>query len=361
MTKPVVKLPVDPGDDGLLDPFVAYMDEEDARVEKVIAPLRERYVVSARDDRVKKHLKRLIKNFLTPKNSKLPLSPGNRKPGVGFAVIAPSGAGKTTTIDHILRNHPAFPGYGVEGAYCTVLFVQAPGPCTLGQLANEALKALGYNLEKPLPETKALARARYQIEKQKIRILYIGDINHVLHQANRVEIVKIADTFKNVMINKRWPVQLMMDGTLEMLNFPKGDRQFTRRLKFLRFDDISEATDGKLVADSIKDYARDAGLKLVVEPGDMLTGRLCRAAAFQMGLVFEILVEAIEVAVTARRKTLKISDFAEAYADRVVQPVDLNMFLSPTWQTLDPSVIWKDPREPEEAEPKKRSKGRTKF
>jgi hypothetical protein len=360
MAKSPVKLPVDhDDDDGLLDPLVAFLNDEDDRVDAVIKPLRDRYVASTRDDRIKKHLKRLIRN-IDPKSLKLP-RPAKRKPGVGFAIVAPSGAGKTTTMDHILRNHPAFPGYGVEGAYCSVLFVQAPGPCTLGQLANEVLKNLGYGTDKPLPESKAIARARFQLEKQVIRILYIGDVTHVLHQANRNEIVKVADTFKNLMISKRWPIQLIMDGTLDMLNFPKGDRQFTRRIKFLRFDDISEVTDGALIAKSIKDYARDAGLKLEIKPGNMLTGRLCRAAAFQMGLVFEILVDAIEVAVTARRKTLKISDFADAYAERTVQPVDLNMFLSPAWQAIDPSVIFKDPNEPDEPEPKKRTKGRTKF
>jgi hypothetical protein len=64
----------------------------------------------------------------------------------------------------------------------------------------------------------------------------------------------------------------------------------------------------------LQDYAEKAGLQLAVSPNDMLTGRLAHAACYQMGLVIEILVDAIEAALIAESPTLTIDDFADAYA-----------------------------------------------
>jgi hypothetical protein len=181
-----------------------------------------------------------------------------------------------------------------------------------------------------------------------IMFLHIDDIHNVLHQASEAEIAKVADTLRNLMISTSWPVQLIISGTDKIVDFMKTDRQLSRRLKFVVFEDIDPKADAEWIKEAVKDFAKAAGLKFVSTSEESLIDRLCRAAAFQMGLIFEILLAAIEISVTAKRKILKRNDFAEAYADRIVQAEDLNMFLSPIWFDLDPSVILKtaDDEEP---------------
>jgi hypothetical protein len=91
----------------------------------------------------------------------------------------------------------------------------------------------------------------------------------------------------------------------------KNDRQLRRRLKY---DDLVPADDADWIRDAVKVFVRTAGLKFVERPGSMLIERLCHAAAYQIGLLFEILLEAIETAVSANRVKFGIEDLEEAYA-----------------------------------------------
>jgi hypothetical protein len=51
-----------------------------------------------------------------------------------------------------------------------------------------------------------------------------------------------------------------------------------------------------------------------------------------------------------------IDDFIEAYADRTSQPDALNIFESPGWQVIDPSIIFD--KENQEKEPKTKKRGK---
>jgi hypothetical protein len=357
------------GNEGLLDPLVAFLGADDERVARIMRPLRARYVASERDDLILKHIKEIIENILEKRNDKLSRSLSNRRAGFGIAIVGQSGAGKSTTLEHIFLNHAAFPGYGRHGEFCSLVSVNAPSPCTRAQLGNLLLDALSYRVDddksgdaverRTLPADEAWYRLGHQIRKQKRLVIHVGDMNHVMHQANPREIKKVTDNIKNLMNDKQWPVHFIFDGTPEMIAFPEGDRQLSRRLKFIPLENVTEAVDGEMIAGAIRRYAKDAGLKLVVERDDMLVGRLCRAAAFQMGLVFQILCDAIAVSLKGRRKTLKITDFVEAYAPRTMAP-SLNIFLSPVWQTIDPSFVLEKPEVPDEPAKKSR-RGRTKF
>jgi hypothetical protein len=326
----------------------AYLDDDDARVAKIMGPLEACYVTSARDEKIEAQIKRLIKNSRKPRFPNRPPGPGNRKAGVGLAIIGGSGSGKTEALQVLLSAHPAFPGYGIEGARCLLITVLAPAPCTLGVLGNSILEALGYGTIKPLRENEAWKRVRFHLKPLGIMFLHIDDIHNVLHQANEAEIAKVADTLRNLMISTSWPVQLIISGTDKIVDFTEKDRQLSRRLKFVAFEDIDPKADAEWIKEAVEDFAKAAGLKFVSTPEESLIDRLCRAAAFQMGLIFEILLAAIEISVTAKRKVLKRDDFAAAYADRIVQSEDLNMFLSPVWFDLDPSVILKKAEDEEE-------------
>jgi|GEM_PF-2892857 len=351
-TKPEVR---DMSDDyDPTSPLRTFLQQTGDRVAAIMAKLEACYVRSARDDAIAAQLTRLIINWGKKRFPKRPQGDDNRRAGVGFVVIGGSGSGKTTALETALVEHPAFPGYGV-GSGCTFVSVLAPSPCTLAQLGNATLEALGYDTEKPLPENEAWKRVRKILKKKRVAFLHFDDVHNVLQNANAREIKKIQATFRNLMISRVWPVQLVLSGIEEALEIFKKDRQLKRRLKYVVFDDLVVADDAAWIRDAVKAFAAKAGLKYVERPGSMLIERLCHAAAYQFGLVFEILIEAIEIAVTANRRKFTITDLEEAYADRTAQPTELNVFASPSWQTIDPSIIFRKEDEEDEAAPSARS------
>jgi hypothetical protein len=322
-------------------PLRAFLQREDDRVATTMGPIETCYIESERDDAISAQLTRLIRNSQKKRFPKRPEGDDNRRAGVGFVLIGGSGSGKTTAIETILADHPAFPGYGVEKSGCLFVSVLAPSPCTLAQLGNATLEALGYDADKPLRENEAWKRVRQIVRRKGTMFLHFDDVHNVLQNASAREIKKIQATFRNLMISRAWPVQLVLSGIEETLLIFKKDRQLKRRLKYVVFDDLVAADDAGWIRDAVKDFANTAGLKYVEQAGSMLIERLIHAAAYQFGLVFELLVEGIEVAVEANRKKFTIDDLKEAYADHTAQPDELNVFASPAWQAIDPSIIFK--------------------
>jgi hypothetical protein len=330
-----------------LAPLTDFLTDEDGRVAAVMARLETTYVRSNRDERIADQIKRLIKNAVKKRFNCKPLSGRNRRAGLGFAVVGESGSGKTEALEVAFIEHPAFPGYAVPGSGCILVSVLAPGSCTLGQLGNTILEELGYDIDADLRENLVWKRVRAQLRAQKVLFLHIDDFGNVLHQASKKELKKVRDNLRNLMISRVWPVHLILSGTKEIAAVAKGDRQLSRRLKFVVFEDLVVEDEAAWMTGAVDDFAKAVGLKLDVKADEELVPRLRRAAAFQMGLVIEILLEAITLCVEKRRRKIGRKDFAEVYAERTMQPDDLNMFLSPDWREIDPSIILEEDEEEE--------------
>lgn len=333
-------------------PLRAFLKQDDGRVAAIMEKLQACYIESERDEAVSNQITRLIRNALKKRYPKRPEGDENRRAGVGFVVIGGSGSGKTAALERALVDHPAFPGYGVAGSGCVFVTVLVPSPCTLTQLGDAALEALDYHAEKPLRENEAWKRVRKLLRRKRVMFLHFDDVHNVLQNAHDREIKKIQATLRNLMISRVWPVQLVLSGIEETLLIFQKDRQLKRRLKYVMFDNLVAADDAAWIGDAVKDFAEAAGLKYVERAGSVLVERLIHAAAYQFGLVFEILLDAIEVAVTAKNKTFGIDHLIEAYAERTAQPDELNVFASPGWQTIDPSIIFE--KENEQAEKAKK-------
>jgi Bacterial TniB protein len=336
----------------------AFLDEDDKRVATIMAKLKSCYVGSSRDDEMAAQLKLLIENSLQKRFPKKPEADWNRAPGTGFGIVGQSGAGKTTAIEKLMCDHPAFPGYGVPGSGCIFVSVLVPSPCTLAQLGNAVIEALGYfSDEKEFKENQAWHRVRMLLPKAGVRFLHFDDIHNVLQQ-NKKEVDKVRATLRNLMISRVWPVQLILSGTeeaVELFDFEdldaeaedangKNDRQLSRRLEYVTFDDVDPAADSGWLKNVTVGFAGEAELTYEDRAGAMLLERLCHAAAYQFGLTIELLLRAIKVALSEKSETLGVDHFARAYAKRTLQPAQLNVFVSPAWQSIDPTIILKKKR-----------------
>lgn len=324
----------------------AFLPDDVLELERIMEPLRARYVETDRDDIVRRHIVRLHRNACARRNPRLAYDEGNRRNGIGFAVISESGAGKSTTLERIFGEYSAFGGYGVVGSGCAIITVEAPSPCTLAQIAMLILEKLGYSPERELRENVAWRRVRKMLRREKIFFVHIDEAANVLHQKSEHEIQKIADTFRSLMLSKEWPVQIILSGVPELLDLFDQDRQLRRRMKYVRFENVSAAEDADLIEATLRGYAKAAKLPVRFTDEDALIPRLCHAAVYQFGLVIELVVDAIEACLTDEHKALTKQDFANGYAERTLQPVDLNPFVVPAWDTLDCSAVREKPKKP---------------
>ena len=322
--------------------------------------LRAKYIVSARDEDVDLEAAELIDSCTQRKNPLLPFSGTNRPEATGFVIIAESGAGKTRALQHFLENSAFFQGYGIKDSDCQLIRISAPSPLTLRTLGMAVVRAM-YRTKREYKESEAWPRAHFLLEEKMILFILIEDIQHVLHQENNDdEIQEIIDTLKNLMNNQEWPVYLIMTATKEIKPFLELDWQLRRRLKYVEFGPIDAVVDYDHLTTAMAEYGKMAKVTVDITKNREMLARLCHAANYQMGYAFEIFVDALLVCIGDRRRKLTKNDFADAYSNRITEPLLLNPFLADDWQSINTQHIHKRPPEvpedPETAAPKKKRK-----
>jgi Bacterial TniB protein len=327
------------------------LTEAEREFAETVEDIKGLHVESNRDDVFDGNVKRIVDNASKRRNPGLPHAANNRRPGMAIMLTGPSGSGKTSTAQNCFLDNAAFPNYGSAAEWCPLIFVGAPAPCTLLQLAMRILTRLGYNSTRELRENGAWLRVRLQLQEQKILFLAIDDFQHVLHQCNEFEIQKVRDTLKDLMTSPDWPMQLILIGMPELIPFAKADPQLRRRIRYMKLEPVSPKSDFEFLDATIRNYAEKAGLKFGIEDKDALVGRLCHAAGYQMGIAIEIVTEAIEHALGRGSKVLELVDFEEAYAARNLQPNDQNPFFADAWDTIDVTLLRPRSEDPEDDRP----------
>jgi hypothetical protein len=217
--------------------------------------------------------------------------------------------------------------------------VSAPSPCTLGQLALEILEELGYRPDRELKENRAWRLARHHLKENGILFLHIEDAQHILHVSDGDTKQRLCDTLKNLMIDDAWPIQLILTGIPSLKLLLQSDKQVRRRFKYVNFGKISIEEHADLIEDTMKKYAAKVTLEVSIRPEDEVVRRLAHGAFYELGLIFEILIDAIECALAAGRDSLTRDDFADAYASRTLEPTELNVFVAREWDKIDTAQL----------------------
>lgn len=260
-----------------------------------------------------------------------------------LAVMGKPGAGKTRALERLFRKRE-----DVWGAACglensQLISVKAPSPCTLKQLGNALLKALGYDLQRDLKENVVWDMVRQRLQICGVRYVHIDEVQHAVENANRTELQKVRDTLKALLQQVTWPVWLILSGKPSFASFIEGDTQLKRRSRFVLFGDLTLADDAKLVRNTVSSIVeKAASLRLKPSLDDSFLARLIHAAEGQFGTTVEFVQDAIEEAFLEGSAVVKLDHFATAYEARSGCARDRNVFTSEQWHLIDVSMALQD-------------------
>ncbi|NDV52001.1 ATP-binding protein [Salipiger sp. PrR003] len=256
---------------------------------------------------------------------------GRLRSGKGFEarsllVTGLSGSGKTAEISDMLDrfNKSAVPmpdGKQVRFASCVL---EAKG--SWKDLGRKTLHALGY------PITNKTRRTQFEIwdlvikqaKLQGVIGIYYDEAQHIMRGKSDAEVLSVLDAFKTLMKSHDWPLMLILSGVPELGDYVQREPQLDRLMTRIEFQEIDlssapghPAQDYETLNEIVGSYAISAGLNVDagLPTGDFLH-RLATAGAFRWGLVIDLVVDAVALAVAKREGVIERSDFVAAWCEK---------------------------------------------
>lgn len=313
-----------------------------ASVSDRVAKLHSAYIVSDRDRLIEDRIEEMIDHCLRVQDAR---QSGNLVGRLAEArplmVLGESGSGKTRSLTRIFRRREEFEGYGDRNIDCPLLSVDVPSPCTMRMLGMATLLAAGYPVTRELREAEVWQIVPVVLKQRGVFFLHFDEVGHVLQCHNPVEIQKVRNTFKALMQSKDWPVWLILSGTPDIaaLTQDPADEQVWRRTLPLYIQDIDLAKDAELVRNAMSGLGRDKGEMDVTNIcADLFIARLIHAAINRLGIVIELIQDAVEIGLHRADRRLEVRHFAEAYERRTGCDPNSNVFTQDDWEKIDPRL-----------------------
>jgi hypothetical protein len=327
-----------------LDQFRSVASAQQLQRVGVMQGVRGAYFRHPRHDEVTDHIDDLLALLLEHRDPRLP---AGQHEGRGIAVIGEPRAGKTTMLRRIFQEHPAFPGYGQEGSRCPLVSVIPQGACTLSRFTIDTLRKLGMPVsDVPRQEQRIAHMVRDHMRLMGVKVLHVDEAHHITQPANAIQIKKIINVFKCLMIDDEWPIGLVFSGIPEIIGAIRQDRQLQARFKFIFMAGLTVAADARKIGGIVRQLAGLAKLEIAAEHVDALAPRLIHAGGYQLGRTIEYVQDAIEVRLKrnsrlaaeghASDQPLCPEDFAQAYARSTGVQADDNPFVADDWEATDP-------------------------
>ena len=237
-----------------------------------------------------------------------------------------SGSGKTAEISDMLKrfNASAVPMPDGKSAKFARCVLEAKG--SWKDLGRKTLHALGY------PITNKTRRTQFEIwelvitqaKLQGVIGIHYDEAQHIMRGKSYVEILSVLDAFKTLMKSHDWPLMLILSGVPELGGYVQREPQLDRLLTRIEFGEIDlnsvsghPAPDYTILNEIVGSYAMSAGLDVDanLQTGDFLH-RLATAGAFRWGLVIDMVVDAVALAVARRDGVFERSDFVAAWCEK---------------------------------------------
>lgn len=179
---------------------------------------------------------------------RLTRSASEGQPGYAVVITGLSGSGKSHIVDRYCAQEmfQPFEADPEEGITTPLVYVQAPSPCTLITLGREIYSKLtGQTLRSGLREHDIWERVRAQLRGQAVSVLVIDEMHHVLIGRSQEEHRKVAETLKNVLQSKDWPVHMVLAGMPALKTFCERHAQLRRRCRFTTIAPVKNDQTGR--------------------------------------------------------------------------------------------------------------------
>ncbi|MBB1492802.1 TniB family NTP-binding protein [Paracoccus sp. MC1854] len=302
-----------------------------SEVHAVIDGLRSKYVKLPRDREFRTHLDRLIKRDDTGRQIAAPVVFTSTGETRGIALVDGAGGGKTSLVDHALREHPAL--QTTEAGRMPWLGVRVPSPATLKSLGLEILRQAGY------PEARGLRHAweiwtqvRYRLQLLGTVVLWIDEAHDLFRNGSAREIEDILKTLKSLMQGEG-AVIVILTGIETLWQIASYDDQVKRRYSRIELPSVTMAGDEKILWKLIETFSAQA--KLAAPEKNDLVARLIHAGRARFGRCIEQIINSIEVALHEGASSLEIEHFARSYDMQEGCAPGENIFRSPRWSQID--------------------------
>lgn len=336
--------------------------QQRSTVSATMTQLQSAYFGTERDKLLEGEISILMDSFLEFDAAEPSRRVGRLREGRALTVTGASGAGKSRALDRVFLKRGEFAGYGQENSDCLLVSITAPSPCTLRLLGESILKTLGYPLTRKLEENVAWDLVHKTLALRQVRFLHIDELQHVLQSRNSVEIGKMQDTLKGLLLDKHWPVWLILSGLPSIAKFLANDIQVRRRTRHVVFRSLQFPDDTPMVRRLVTFYGKDkGGRECAIAQDNDLIGRLIHAANGSFGVVIELIQDAVGNALRSDDPNLQTEHFAAAYAARTGCIPENNVFVvASDWDLIDTSGLDDIEEQPPEGDPEKTSKKKTK-
>ena len=307
-------------------------------VARVLSDLRARFVAHDRYTDLRREFDILLHR------RRADLAAGRTGEARGIVVVGHSGSGKSTALGRLFNKHPDIRCLDPNEVEADVASFIVPSPATLKSVGLACLSGLGYPIRRDRTAMIVWELVQNHLHQRRILFLHLDEVQdlHMTRSANDMQAV--VNTLKSLMQNARWPVGLVLSGTMALKDLVNLDPQLARRLVPIAFAPIAHTTHGGDVTAIVGGYAGAARLPVdddAVAPE--FVRRLIHAGADELGLTIEMVISAIEEALLAEQASLDRGAFARAFGRRSGAADALNPFLTDDWQVVDARLLMQAP------------------
>lgn len=272
------------------------------------------------------------------------LQSGARFETGALLVTGPSGAGKSKEIGDLLGRFNAsdtrLPS-GEKASFARCVLSSKGGWKDLGK---HTLRALGYPIHDKArrTQTEIWNLVVDQAKRKGCIGIHYDEAQHIMRGRGEGELLAILDAFKALMKSHDWPLMLILSGVPELADYVRQEPQLFRLTTRVRFEDIdlTEREDGSLgdyltLNTILGSYGDKESIEVPDELRDIeFLHRLATAAAFRWGLVFEIVLAALQVAIDRGARELTRQDFDKAWANKTGTAEIASPFSSPNYRSI---------------------------
>lgn len=299
-----------------------------------VADLRARFILHERFEPLQARFRMLLEKRLAD------IDAGRSVDAHGIALSGASGTGKSCAmVQLIARARVELERSSYTEA--TIISLRVPSPATLKFLGQMILRALGYNLSAERQAWYIWDLARYQLRQRRVLFLHLDEAQDLSSRGTTSELNAVASMLKTLMIDPDWPVGILLSGTEELERILNHDPQLARRMDAVHFAPLSPLIHAPDVIGLIGEYAIRADLTAAPDSQTIASAeRLIHASAFQFGLVIEIIIAAIEVALLEQAQVLQARHFALAYEQRSSCSDAFNPFIVTDYRRIDARKVF---------------------